>query len=70
MCNRFSSTQEVEVMARVGRKWDEDGVPDPEASELGELILKVGTPVRHVGLTWHSCRWVSTVSTVLDDHVA
>jgi hypothetical protein len=24
------------------RKWDLDGVPDPEASDLGEFIYKVG----------------------------
>jgi hypothetical protein len=27
---------------RVSRKWDEDGIPDQEASHLGELILQVG----------------------------
>jgi hypothetical protein len=34
--------EEVEIVARVCRKWDEDGIPDQEASDLGELILKVG----------------------------
>jgi hypothetical protein len=39
---RFANVEEVEVLARVERKWDEDGLPDQEASDLGELILKVG----------------------------
>jgi hypothetical protein len=30
------------MLSRVMRKWDEDGVPDPDAAALGEFILKVG----------------------------
>jgi hypothetical protein len=31
----------VEILARVMRKWDEDGQPDEEACALGEFINKV-----------------------------
>lgn len=47
---RFASTEQVEVLARVARKWDLDGVPDPEASELGEFIIKVGLGVLGCGI--------------------
>ncbi|KIY98673.1 hypothetical protein MNEG_9288 [Monoraphidium neglectum] len=39
---RFSSTTEVEILARVMRKWDEDGQPDEEACALGEFTCKCG----------------------------
>jgi hypothetical protein len=29
------------MLARVMRKWDEDGVADPDATAFGEFILKV-----------------------------
>lgn len=29
------------MLSRVMRKWDEDGVPDPDAIAFGEFILKV-----------------------------
>jgi hypothetical protein len=28
------------MLARVMRKWDEDGVPDPDATAFGEFVLK------------------------------
>ena len=30
------------MLARVARKWDLDGVPDPDASRLGEFVLRCG----------------------------
>ncbi|KAF5826203.1 hypothetical protein DUNSADRAFT_4177 [Dunaliella salina] len=33
---------DVELMARVMRKFDLDGNIDPKAAELGELIIKAG----------------------------
>lgn len=38
---RFSCEKDVEVMARVQRVWDDEGVVDLAALELGEVILKV-----------------------------
>jgi hypothetical protein len=43
-------TRQVEVLSRVMRKWDDDGVPDEEASNLGEFIYKVGMGVEGVGV--------------------
>ncbi len=39
---KFSSDTDVEVASRVMRVWDEDGKPDPDALDLGEIILKSG----------------------------
>jgi len=38
---RFKDTRQVEMLARAMRKWDEEGVPDPQAVAFGEFILKV-----------------------------
>jgi len=40
--HRFMSEFDVEIASRIGRVWDEDGVPDPTALELAENVLKVG----------------------------
>ncbi len=40
---RFKSREQVELLARVMRKWDEDDVPDPAAVAFGEFIVKVRT---------------------------
>ncbi|KAI8467685.1 MAG: hypothetical protein J3K34DRAFT_523567 [Monoraphidium minutum] len=39
---RFRNPGQVEILARVMRKWDDDGVPDEEAGALGEFIIKCG----------------------------
>ncbi|KAI8474715.1 MAG: hypothetical protein J3K34DRAFT_518018 [Monoraphidium minutum] len=39
---RFRDYEQVEMLSRVMRKWDEDGVPDPEAVAFGEFIMKCG----------------------------
>ena len=36
---------QVEMLSRVMRKWDEDGVPDPESIAFGEFILRVSKHV-------------------------
>lgn len=33
---------QVEMLSRVMRKWDEDGIPGPEDAAFGEFIVKVG----------------------------
>ncbi len=38
---RFKDKEEVELLARVMRVWDEDGLPDPQAIAFGEFIIKV-----------------------------
>ena len=38
---RFKDVTQLSVLCREMRKWDEDGVSDPEASDYGEFILKV-----------------------------
>jgi len=35
--------EDVEIMSRVLRKFDRDGVVDPQAVELGETILQVSS---------------------------
>ena len=40
---RFKDVRHVSMLSREMRKWDEDGIPDPEAVEYGEFILKVCT---------------------------
>ncbi len=54
--HRFSSKQEVMLLSRAMRKFDEDGVMDPEAADLGELILKAG-PWRRVVGGWLEGGW-------------
>jgi len=39
---RFKDVEEVEVLARIMRKWDLDGEPVPEAAMVGEFVMKVG----------------------------
>ena len=39
---RFKSSADVEVLSRVMRAWDEDGIPLPEGVHVGEFVLKVG----------------------------
>jgi len=38
---RFQGTSQVEVLARVMRRWDDDGQPDEAACALGEFVYKV-----------------------------
>lgn len=38
---RFGSKGHVELLCRVMRKWDDDDVPDPDALDFGEFIIKV-----------------------------
>eukprot|EP00798_Chlamydomonas_sp_ICE-L_P011283 gene11283-18915_t len=40
--HRFGSPDEVEVLSRVTRKYDEDGMVDKDAAILGDLIIKAG----------------------------
>ncbi len=40
--HRFSDEKDVEVVARVGRVWDEDGNVDQQALDLAEVILRAG----------------------------
>lgn len=40
--HRFSDEKDVEVVARVGRVWDEDGNVDHQALDLAEVILRAG----------------------------
>ncbi|KAF8055488.1 tmcC [Scenedesmus sp. PABB004] len=37
---RFKDVWEAEFLLRVMRKWDEDGVPDPDTTALGAFILR------------------------------
>jgi hypothetical protein len=38
---RFKDEKQVSILLRDMRFWDEDGVPDPQAAEFGEFVLKV-----------------------------
>jgi hypothetical protein len=38
---RFTSREEVEILARAMRQWDDDEVVLESAADLGERILKV-----------------------------
>jgi hypothetical protein len=40
LCPAPQTLRQVEVLSRVMRKWDDDGVPDEEASAIGEFIYK------------------------------
>ncbi len=40
--HKFEDPQEVEVLSRVMRKFDIDGVVDDEAGALGEAVIKAG----------------------------
>jgi hypothetical protein len=40
--HRWRDVRQVSLVLREMRVWDEDGVPDPEAAEFGEFVLKVG----------------------------
>ena len=40
---RFKDVRQVSMLSREMRKWDEDGIPDPDTVEYGEFILKVRT---------------------------
>jgi hypothetical protein len=39
---RFAYPGQVEQLARVARKWDLDGVPDPPSAVLGEFVIRCG----------------------------
>lgn len=39
---KFASETDVEVTSRVLRAWDEDEIPDPDALDLGEKVIKGG----------------------------
>ncbi len=39
---RFKDARQVSILCRDMRRWDEDGIPDPDATEFGEFVLKVG----------------------------
>jgi hypothetical protein len=38
---RWRDVRQISVVARGMRVWDEDGVPDPDAADFGEFVLKV-----------------------------
>jgi hypothetical protein len=38
---RFRDVRQVSLLCREMRRWDEDGIPDPEASQFGEFVIKV-----------------------------
>lgn len=38
---RWRDVRQISVVARGMRVWDEDGMPDPDAADFGEFILKV-----------------------------
>jgi hypothetical protein len=40
--HRWRDVRQVSLVLREMRVWDEDGVPDPQAAEFGEFVLKVG----------------------------
>jgi hypothetical protein len=42
---RWRDVRQISVVARGMRVWDEDGVPDADAADFGEFILKVGAGV-------------------------
>jgi hypothetical protein len=39
--HRWQDVEQVSLVLRDMRVWDEDGVPDPQAAEFGEFVLKV-----------------------------
>eukprot|EP00878_Enallax_costatus_P028503 GHUV01030791.1.p1 GENE.GHUV01030791.1~~GHUV01030791.1.p1 ORF type:complete len:425 (+),score=126.62 GHUV01030791.1:655-1929(+) len=39
---RYKDARQVSIMGRDMRRWDEDGVSDPDASDYGEFVLKSG----------------------------
>lgn len=39
--HRWKDVEQVSLVLREMRVWDEDGVPDPQAAEFGEFVLKV-----------------------------
>ncbi|WIA20263.1 hypothetical protein OEZ85_006098 [Tetradesmus obliquus] len=39
---RWRDVRQISVVARGMRVWDEDGVPDPDAADFGEFVLKSG----------------------------
>jgi hypothetical protein len=43
--HRWKDVEQVSLVLREMRVWDEDGVPDPQAAEFGEFVLKVGERV-------------------------
>lgn len=40
--HKWRDVRQVSLVLREMRVWDEDGVPDPQAAEFGEFVLKVG----------------------------
>eukprot|EP00882_Tetradesmus_deserticola_P028131 GHRQ01031317.1.p1 GENE.GHRQ01031317.1~~GHRQ01031317.1.p1 ORF type:complete len:239 (+),score=34.33 GHRQ01031317.1:684-1400(+) len=40
--HRWKDVEQVSLVLREMRVWDEEGVPDPHAAEFGEFVLKVG----------------------------
>lgn len=40
---RFKDVRQVSLLCREMRRWDEDGIPDQEASKFGEFVIKVTT---------------------------
>lgn len=69
---RFKDVKQVSLLCRAMRKWDEDNVPDKEATEFGEFILKVGDAVPGYGIQWHclqlSSLTASSCCALLDVH--
>eukprot|EP00775_Hariotina_reticulata_P007054 gene7054-7268_t len=39
---RFKDGRQVSLLCREMRRWDEDGIPDQEASKFGEFVIKCG----------------------------
>eukprot|EP00879_Flechtneria_rotunda_P013062 GHRR01013642.1.p1 GENE.GHRR01013642.1~~GHRR01013642.1.p1 ORF type:complete len:1083 (+),score=308.01 GHRR01013642.1:2122-5370(+) len=40
--HRFKDVRQVSILCRDMRKWDLDGIPDPDSTEFGEFALKCG----------------------------
>lgn len=53
---RYKDARQISLLCRDMRKWDEDGIPDPDACEYGEFVLKVG------GIEVYLLEWTCTPS--------
>ncbi len=56
LIHRFLTEFDVEVASRIGRVWDEEGVPDPTSLDLAEDVLKARvTAERSAAGLQHCC---------------
>lgn len=51
----FNTPDEVEFLSRAMRKWDMDGVPDPDTTRFGEFIIRVCMHPCCSGMSCDSC---------------